>query len=141
MSLDQLYQQTILAHNRQPHNYGPLVGATHHGRGQDALCGDDLEMALIVQDDVIQAARFSGEACAVTKASASMLSDWLVGRPTHEVLPAYQAFTTLLADIAAPPVPSLGELNVLQPVGGFPARRKNACLPWLATLRALNFDV
>lgn len=140
MALDQLYQQLILEHNKNPHNFGPLPSATHVGRAQDALCGDDLEMALEVVDDQIVAAKFSGQACAVTQASASMLTDWLVGRPIDHVAPAFSAFSTLLSDPDSPVVPDLGMLNELKPVGAFPARRGNACLPWLATLRALGLD-
>ncbi len=141
MSLDTLYQKLILEHNRNPHNFGPLPSATHIGRAQDALCGDDLEMALEVVDDHIVAAHFSGEACAVTQASASMLTDWLVGRPIDSIAPAFSAFSAMLSEPNAPPVAELGALNELKPVGAFPARRGNACLPWLATLRALGRDV
>lgn len=140
MSLNQLYQKKILAHNRQPYNFGPLPEATHRGHGHDALCGDDLEMALEVKEGMISQARFNGEACTVTQASASMLTRWLIGRSIDEVRPAYEAFCSLLADPEHPPIPDLGELNALQPVGAFPARRGNACLPWLVTLKALHLD-
>lgn len=137
MTLDQLYQQRILEHNKHPQRFGPLPAATHRGRGLDALCGDDLEVALIVEDGQVVDARFSGEACAVTKASASMLMSWLIGRSVTDVPTGYEAFQTLLANPKAPAAALLGELNDLQPVGAFPARRGNACLPWQATLEAL----
>ena len=138
MTLDQLYQQRILEHNKHPQHFGPLPEATHRGRGLDALCGDDIEVALIVQDDQVVDAKFSGEACAVTKASASMLMSWLIGCPITEIPRAYAAFQGLLANPEAPANELLGELNDLQPVGAFPARRGNACLPWEATLEALG---
>jgi len=137
VTLDQLYQQRILEHNKHPQHFGPLPEATHRGRGIDALCGDDIEVALVVQDERVVDARFFGEACAVTKASASMLMSWLVGRSIDEIPRAYEGFRGLLANPEAPANELLGELNELQPVGAFPARRGNACLPWQATLEAL----
>lgn len=138
MTLDQLYQQRILEHNQHPQHFGPLPSATHRGRGIDALCGDDIEVALVIEDGRVLEAKFCGEACAVTKASASMLMPWLVGRPVTEIPMAYGAFQQLLANPEAPAIELLGELNDLQPVGAFPARRGNACLPWQATLEALG---
>lgn len=138
MSLDALYQRLILEHNRNPHNYGPLPEATHRGRAQDALCGDDLEMALVVDGDQIVAAKFEGEACAVTKASASLLTNWLVGQAPSKLQGHFEAFKTLLENPDHEPINDLGDLNLLQPVGAFPARRGNASLPWIATLRAVG---
>ena len=137
MTLNQLYQQRILEHNKDPQHFGPLPEATHRGRGLDALCGDDIEVALIVQGERVVDAQFSGEACAVTKASASMLMSWLIGRSITDIPEAYEAFRALLANPEARANELLGELNDLQPVGAFPARRGNACLPWQATLEAL----
>lgn len=138
MTLDQLYQQRILEHNQHPQHFGLLPSATHRGRGIDALCGDDIEVALVVGDGRVLEAKFFGEACAVTKASASMLMPWLIGRPVTEIPTAYAAFQTLLENPEEPAIEFLGELNDLQPVGAFPARRGNACLPWQATLEALS---
>ena len=135
--LDQLYQKVILEHNKAPNNFGSLSTATHTARGTDALCGDDIEMWLLVNDGVIERAHFSGEACAVTKASASMLTEWLQGRDVAEVGPSFEAFKALLDDPDHPAVTQLGSLNHLQAVGQFPARRGNACLPWQTTLEAL----
>lgn len=138
MTLDALYQKLILAHNQCPHNFGELPGATHRGRAQDALCGDDLEIALFIQGSQVVKATFYGEACVVTKASASLLTDWLVGQEIASLPASFEAFQALLADPEHPKVPNLGALNELQPVGAFPARRGNACLPWIATLRAVG---
>src|SRR5690625_7377625 len=92
MALQDLYQQIILEHNRQPRHFGRLAGATHSARGQDALCGDDILVELRVCGDIVEAAGFSGEACAMTTASASMLSDWLGGRRAED-------FTSALATL------------------------------------------
>ncbi|NBD95244.1 MAG: SUF system NifU family Fe-S cluster assembly protein [Gammaproteobacteria bacterium] len=138
MALDKLYQQVILDHNRSPHHHGRLEGATHSARGQDALCGDDILVELRVADGTIREAAFSGEACAITTASASMLMDWLVGRGVGEIESQCADFERLLADAALPDDPDLGDINHLRAVSGFPARVRNALLPWRTALDALN---
>lgn len=138
MALDQLYQQVILDHNRSPHHYGRLADATHSARGQDALCGDDILIELKVLDGRIEQAAFSGEACAITTASASMLMDWLAGRSRPEVESAHERFAALLEDPGRPDEPELGDSNHLRAVSGFPARVRNALLPWRTALAALE---
>ncbi len=137
MALDQLYQQLILEHNRNPRHFGPLPDATHAGRGQDALCGDDILVELQIESDRIKAAAFSGEACAVTKASASLLTEWLVGREPAEIIEWVGRFERLLKDASIEDAPELGEINQLRAVSQFPARVRNALLPWDAALNAL----
>ncbi|QOC21702.1 SUF system NifU family Fe-S cluster assembly protein [Wenzhouxiangella sp. AB-CW3] len=138
MVLDKLYQQLVLDHNRAPRNFGPLSGATHAARGHDALCGDDILVELVVEEDRIARAGFSGEACAITKASASMLTEWLAGRSRAEFEQAFARFEQMLANPDTPPCPDLGDINELQAVSDFPARVRNALLPWKTVLRALG---
>lgn len=139
MPLSRLYQTRILELNRAPLNYGELEDATHSARGVDALCGDDLLIQLRVDPDgVIEQACWSGQACAVTSASASLLTEWLAGRRRVCIDAGFAAFRQLLADQAYPEHPDLGELALLGPVGGFPSRVKNALLPWQTTLNALD---
>ncbi|MDZ7790694.1 MAG: SUF system NifU family Fe-S cluster assembly protein [Xanthomonadales bacterium] len=137
MALDKLYQQVILDHNRSPHHYGRLEGATHSARGQDALCGDDILVELRVVDGRIEEAAFSGEACAITTASASMLMDWLIGRAAREVDVNLVRFSRLLEAPDEPDDPELGDINHLRAVSGFPARVRNALLPWRTAIDAL----
>ncbi|TVS12695.1 MAG: SUF system NifU family Fe-S cluster assembly protein [Wenzhouxiangella sp.] len=138
MALAKLYQGIILEHNRQPRNRKRLASATHRARGHDASCGDDLLIELAVIDGRVREAAFSGQACAVTQAAASMLTEWLQGRPVDEVGSGLERFRVLLENPAAEPDEELGELNQLRPVGAFPARRRNALLPWKTALRALQ---
>lgn len=138
MSLDQLYQSKILEHNRAPHNHFELPDATHSARGLDALCGDDIQVWLKLEDARIRATSWSGEACAITTASASMLTDWLAGRNAEEIELALGRFEALLADEAEPDAPELGDINALRAVGRFPSRRRNALLPWKTALEALK---
>lgn len=138
MALDQLYQQVILDHNRSPQHFGRLEGVTHSARGQDALCGDDILVELKVVDGRIEQAAFSGEACAITTASASMLMDWLVGRSEAEIQTACEHLSQLLENPKGPDDPELRDINHLRAVSGFPARVRNALLPWRTAIRALK---
>lgn len=138
MSLDQLYQSKILEHNRAPHNHFEMLDATHSARGLDALCGDDIRVWIRIDDDRVAAASWSGDACAITTASASMLSRWLTGRRIEEIGPAFELFEELLEGQDSPDAPLLGEINALRAVGRFPSRRRNALLPWNAALDALK---
>lgn len=137
MALDQLYQQLLLAHNRSPRNFGPLAGATHAGPGYDALCGDDIQVELKIEQGRILAAAFSGEACAVTKASASMMTEWLPGRTVEELPLWLERLAELLARPDLPDLPELGQINQLRAVSAFPARVRNALLPWRAAVSAV----
>jgi len=138
MALDQLYQQLILEHNRDPQNYGRLRGVTHSARGFDALCGDDLLLELRVDNDQVVAAAFSGEACAVTKASASLLTQWLPGRDQSEIKRGLIEFDTILDGGTASNAGFLGEIAALGALAAFPSRRRNARLPWRCALDALD---
>lgn len=138
MALDQLYQSTILEHNRAPNNHFAMSDATHSAHGLDALCGDDIQVWLRVENGHVAAASWSGEACAITTASASMLTSWLGGRRIEEFGRAFGLFRELLEGDDQPDVPALGELNTLRAVGRFPSRRRNAMLPWNAALEALK---
>lgn len=137
MALEQLYQQIILDHNRHPVGFGRLEKATHASRGVDALCGDNVLIELQLEGDVVQNARFSGEACAVTKASASMLMQWVVGKSAAEIGRASGCFKALLEHRELEDEARLGEINHLRAVSAFPARVKNALLPWETLVRAL----
>lgn len=138
MSLDQLYQSKILEHNRAPHNHFEMLDATHSAHALDALCGDDIQLWVRVEDGCVAAASWSGDACAITTASASMLSRWLPGRRLGEIGPAFELFEQLLEKQDLPDSSALGEINALRAVGRFPSRRRNALLPWNAALDALK---
>jgi len=138
MALSQLYQARILEHNRAPHNHFELPDATHSARGLDALCGDDLRIWLKVREGVVEQASWSGEACVVTTASASMLSDWLVGKSLDQVQAGFDSFAELLEAPEANNHMPLGQFNALKPVAKFPSRKRNAMLPWKTVLKALS---
>lgn len=137
MPLSRLYQERLLAHNREPSNHREMPDATHQARGVDALCGDDIRLWLKLDGGRIAAASWSGEACAVTTAAASMLTAWLPGRTPTELRAAHDRFAALIEDPEAPDDPGFGDLNVLRAVAAFPSRRRNALLPWRTALDAL----
>ena len=140
MALDDLYQSRILELNRMPLNYAELADATHTARGVDALCGDDLLIQLKVNEaGIIEQACWSGEACAITSASASMLTEWLIGRNQHEIEPGFAAFMACLKDQpASQDSIELGEMQMLRAVRDFPSRVNNALLPWRTVRKAFN---
>ena len=138
MSIDQLYQSKILDHNRAPHNHFEMADATHSAHGMDALCGDDMRVWLKVRDDVVEQASWSGEACAITTASASMLTDWIVGKTRSNVQQGLKQLVELLENPEAESKCELGPFNALKPVGQFPSRKRNALLPWESALEALS---
>ncbi len=134
--LDDLYQQVILDHNRAPRNFGPLEGADHQADGHNPLCGDKVTVSLRIEDDTLADIRFEGSGCAISKASASMMTEALKGKPLPEVDRIFDGFHALLTGKEKPGSPAdLGKLVVFSGVREFPVRVKCATLAW-HTLRA-----
>ncbi len=134
MSAAALYPQVVLEHYRNPRNRGSLDGCTHAADGVNALCGDVLHVELACTPDRrIAAIRFSGEACAITTATASMLSELVRGMDDGEVAGVAQRFERVIA--GAGEEGGLGDLDAMAGLQRHPARRKCAQLAW-ATLRA-----
>lgn len=138
MALDQLYQSKILDHNKSPNNHFVLQDATHCAPGMDALCGDDIRIWLRIEDRRVTQASWSGQACAITTASASMLTAWLIGRDIGEIGAGFSLFEKMLDGDRETDISVLGEMRALGAVGRFPSRRRNATLPWKAALKALD---
>lgn len=137
--LNKLYKQTILEHNRNPRHYGKPDNWTHHAEGLNAICGDLVNVYLTIEDDVIKTANFDGESCAISMASASMMTAFVKGKSTHEVLSLFESFCALMAkggDVDH--VPALGDINTLVTVKKFPSRIKSATLCWHALAAAIN---
>ena len=132
--LQDLYQEIILDHNKRPRNFGPLEGATHHAEGNNPLCGDEIEVSLRVEDDRVAEIRFQGQGCAISKASASLMTIDLKGRTLEEAHAEVQRVISMLTDASADPLnlDEIGDLASLQGVRRFPARIKCATLSWHA---------
>jgi nitrogen fixation NifU-like protein len=135
--LRDLYQEVILDHNRQPHNFRPMEGANHHAEGFNPLCGDRLSLYLKVEDGVIRDASFEGTGCAISKASASMMTDSVKGKTLDEVRGLFEDFHEMVTRSGGAPAGAerLGKLAVFEGVRQYPARVKCASLAW-HTLRS-----
>lgn len=128
-----LYPQLVLDHYRHPRGRGVLAGCTHAADGANPLCGDALRIELLCREGRVVEFAFSGEACAITTATASMLGALASGLTPPEIAAFAERFERLLED--ADEDPALGPLNAMRALHAHPARRKCALLPW-ATLRA-----
>ncbi len=138
--LRELYQQIILDHNRAPRNFREVDGATSVVNGDNPLCGDKLRLYVKVKDDVIEDIGFQGSGCAISKASASLMTSTVMGKTVQE---AEELFSDFHGMITAKEVPSdlkqLGKLAAFSGVREFPVRVKCATLSW-HTLRAALHD-
>jgi nitrogen fixation protein NifU and related proteins len=135
--INELYQQVILDHNRKPRNFKRLDDANREQEGYNPLCGDQLTLYLHLRDDVIQDIGFQGQGCAISKASASMMTAAVKGKTRREVEMLFQEFHRMVkGDLDTETQPHhLGRLTILAGVREFPARVKCASLAW-HTLRA-----
>jgi nitrogen fixation NifU-like protein len=131
--LADLYQELILDHNARPRNFGPLPGATHQAEGYNPVCGDQFTVHLAITDDVITKVMFEGKGCAISKASASLMTDNLRGKTLGDAQKLFGAFHALLAGDEggdAEAQGSLGKLLAFSGVRAFPMRVKCATLAW-----------
>jgi nitrogen fixation protein NifU and related proteins len=134
--LGELYQEVILDHNRKPRNFGELPGANRRAVGHNPLCGDRITVQVDVEGDSVKDIRFEGSGCAISKASASMMTESIKGRTRAQAEALFQEFHRLLTEDGAVPDPkTLGKLVVFSGVREFPVRVKCATLAW-HTLRA-----
>lgn len=135
-----LYRSAVLDHNRNPRNFGEMGDATASARGLNALCGDDITVYLRLTGGVIDSAGFSGEAGAITMASASMMTEALAGRTATEAMALKSSLACLLrAQPGAEDLrEELGELSALEGVRRYPSRIRAALLPWEAMEAALE---
>lgn len=137
--LGDLYQELILDHGRRPRNFGPLPGANRRAEGFNRLCGDQLTLELTLAGDRIQAAHFTGRGCAISTASASLLTEAVTGRTCAEAEALFHRFHDLVTGKpAASAEPPLGKLAVFAGVSEYPARVKCASLPWHTLQAALH---
>jgi nitrogen fixation NifU-like protein len=134
--LQDLYQELILDHGRRPRNFRPLEGATRSAEGYNPLCGDKIKIYVKLDDDVVEDISFEGVGCAISTASASIMTETLKGKSRAEVKELFQAFHDLVTGRRATvDTPELGKLVVFSGVSEFPIRVKCATLSW-HTLRA-----
>jgi nitrogen fixation NifU-like protein len=128
--LAELYRDVIVDHNRRPRNRGRLPAATHHAIGNNPLCGDRLELELDVAGDVIRDLRFDGHGCAISTASASLMTEAVKGKSRAEVAELFATVHRMLTGTERRDVSALGKLAALAGVREFPVRVKCASLAW-----------
>jgi len=139
MDLKQLYKKTILEHNRNPRNYGHLETYTHKAEGLNAICGDQVLVFLNVVNGVIEQIYFDGESCAISTASASLMTEFLMGKTTQDAQILFNKFCILMdRKSTVDSIDELAEVNAMAGVKSFPSRIKSATLCWHAMNAALE---
>jgi nitrogen fixation protein NifU and related proteins len=137
MEINELYRDVILDHNRRPRNFGVLEPADASVEGFNPLCGDRLTLRLKMTDEKIADIRFDGQGCAISTASASLMTEAVKGKTRAQALALFDRVHRLLTDDAAPS-DELGKLAALSGVREFPARVKCASLCWHTLASALQ---
>jgi nitrogen fixation NifU-like protein len=140
-SLTELYQNVILEHNRSPRNYRVMEDADRRAEGNNPLCGDQLTVWLKLDGDVIRDVAFQGLGCAISRASASLMTAAVKGKSRPEAEELFRRFHHLVTGNPDPPDPeTLGKLAVFSGVSAYPTRVKCASLPWHTLKAAMDQD-
>lgn len=137
LDLKALYQEVILDHNRSPRNYHEMHCPCQHAEGYNPLCGDKLSLFLKIEDEVVVDASFVGSGCAISTASASIMTDLLKGKQVVEAKKLFNDFHALVTS-ETKDKNDLGKLNVLAGVRQFPSRVKCATLAWHTMMAAIE---
>ena len=138
-SLTELYQNVILEHNRSPRNYRVMDDADRQAEGNNPLCGDQLTVWLKLDGDVISEVSFQGLGCAISRASASLMTAAVKGKSRQEAEGLFERFHHLVTGKPEPADPeTLGKLAVFSGISGYPTRVKCASLPWHTLKAALE---
>ncbi|AMO24531.1 SUF system NifU family Fe-S cluster assembly protein [Ramlibacter solisilvae] len=135
---DDLYQDLVVEHKRAPRHFGTLAAPTHQARGRNPQCGDDVQVQLQLEGDVVRDIRFSGQGCAICIASTSMMTEAVLGREAGVVRELQQHFRAVLTGQEQPQEATLGKLVSLSGVSRYPSRIKCALLGWHALMHALQ---
>ena len=130
--LRELYQQVILDHNKSPRNFRVIEHANHHSEGYNPLCGDRIDIYLDVEKGIVKDISFQGKGCAISKASASLMSSMVKDKPVEQAEKLFEKFHDLITGKLGenPDIEELGKLAVFAGVRDFPARVKCASLAW-----------
>lgn len=136
--LNELYQEVILDHNKRPRNFRTIEQASHHAEGHNPLCGDRLSLYVQVAGDRIDDVAFQGSGCAISKASASLMTDAVKGQTVEAANALFERFHQMVTTPPDQPVENMGKLSVLAGVREFPVRVKCASLCWHTLKAALE---
>lgn len=138
---NELYQQVILDHNRHPHNFKEMAAPTHWAEGYNPLCGDHLTVYLNVdQEKIIRDISFKGDGCAISRASASMMTTSLKGKSLDQAMSLFNEFHLLITGKLNPDIQktNLGKLAIFSGIWHYPSRVKCASLCWHALKGAVE---
>ncbi len=138
MDLKDLYRDVILDHNKHPRNFGRLEAASAHADGHNPLCGDRLSVFVKMSGDRVEDVRFEGKGCAISTASASLMTEAIKGKDKAAIGALFEKVHTLLTQQDAVPGTELGKLAALSGVREFPSRVKCASLCWHTLNAALD---
>ncbi len=138
--LGDLYQELILDHNRSPRNRGKVEDPDGSAQGYNPLCGDQISVSLKMDGDRIESVKFEGSGCAISTASASLMTEALKGKTREEAADLFEKFHKLLTEVGAPDDlgPGTGKLKVFSGVCQYPARVKCATLAWHTVKAAIE---
>jgi nitrogen fixation protein NifU and related proteins len=137
-TLDELYQDMVMEHKRAPRHFGALADATHGARGRNPQCGDDIQVQLRLEAGSVRDVGFTGQGCAICIASASMMTEAVLGQDVQAVCALQQHFRAVLTGQEDPAGAELGKLVSLAGVRRYPGRIKCALLGWHALMHALQ---
>ncbi len=132
-----LYQEVIIHHAQTPKNFGKLSEKNHSAHGDNPLCGDTIDIELFIRNDCVEQISFHGDGCAISKASASLMTESIKGQSLERVRHLFEGFHAMLVDDQIPE-PSLNKLAVFEGVKQFPMRVKCATLCWHTLMAALK---
>jgi len=138
--IQELYQQVILDHNKNPRNYGELPQATNIAEGHNPLCGDHIQITAIIENDIIKDLKFKGSGCAISKASASIMTTLVIGKTVEEAKQLFDVFHKIVTSDLRDRIETieLGKMAVFAGVREYPARVKCASLSWHTLMQALD---
>lgn len=138
--LRELYQQVILDHNKSPRNFRKIENATQFAEGYNPLCGDHIDIFLLIEDGIVKDVSFKGEGCAISKASASLMTSIMKEKKVEEAEKLFEKFHDLVTGKLGenPDIDELGKLAVFAGVQEFPVRVKCASLAWHTMMNALH---
>jgi nitrogen fixation protein NifU and related proteins len=136
--LNDLYQEVILDHNKRPRNFRRIEPASHYADGFNPLCGDKLNLTMTIEGENIADVAFQGSGCAISKASASLMTDAVKGKSVEEARSLFERFHRMVTTPPDAPVEDMGKLSAFAGVREFPVRVKCASLAWHTLKAALD---
>ena len=140
--LNDLYQEILLEHNSKPRNFRKLEAHSHNADGYNPLCGDEISLYLLITDGVIMDVGFQGKGCAISRASASLMTQSIKGHNVEEAENVFDQFRKMLTEPdAVLDYEQLGDLETLAGVSEFPSRIKCAILAWHTMKAAIDEDI